>query len=197
LGLVSFQDAKDNPKRLVVILDLLKGTDKRLKVMGVEAKRMRELFDALWDARHIFSDEDLGDLVSCFYHSATMRDSLAAAHSRFRDTKWAVEEDLRGQRNELQSNLLDIMQKQISEVLTWDVKHKHAHYLSNLKDLASLLDERSEEGVAIIRQETPAHSGRQSGRQSLHCPCRCTSGLIWPPCGGCYECKDCGFVEAA
>lgn len=147
------EDAKDNPKRLIVILELLKGADKRLKAMSAEGRRIREIFDALWDAHHVFSDEEFGHLVQCFVHSATMRDKLAAANTQFRDTKWAVEEDLRAQRNELQSNLLDIMHKQVAEVLTWDSKHMHAQYLADLKALAVVLDDRSAEGVAIIRLE--------------------------------------------
>lgn len=97
-----FGEKTKDPRRLMAVLDSMKGMDKRLKQLAREGTRLKGLFDVLWEAKHIFDDDDFHVLCKCFYNSATMRDKLQDASSHFRDAKWAVEEQLRKQRTDLQ-----------------------------------------------------------------------------------------------
>ena len=72
-----------------------------------------------------------------------------------------MEEELRRQRNDLQSQLLEVSETRVAEVLLWDSKHMHAQYLARLKEITAELVSGAPFGPLLLRlyslQEKTGH----------------------------------------
>ncbi len=53
-----FSDTSRDPKRLLELLDALKGADKKLKLMSKEGFRLKEIFELLWLESYAFEDDE-------------------------------------------------------------------------------------------------------------------------------------------